>query len=606
MSVMRSRQHRQLGLLVCAVLVAAACGGEVTDPALVSDAEGEAAEPEPQTAQSGAGTTESAREAAQPELQTAASGAGTTESDREAAVPETESAAAEPDTAASGSDAAGTGAAETGGAETGAAASGTDMAVPGAEVAPSNIYDDPRDGIFDEFQATMDRGDHPFMQLDAFCHAHDPAPDRVATDSGIGADSISLVHVRSRLEDLVAYGFASAVGDVAEMFDTFTAVVNEQCGGVRGRAIDMHTLEIAVAGDTVDQEGNAACIEGTEDLHGVILLNTSGFPGSGALCIVEAHETALVTGSTMPSEFMRRGSDRLVSLDPTAEDQMTWLALDLIQRGDLDGKTVGVAAPDTPGEFEPIEAGLVHVLQANGVEVAVFEQIGCQGGSFCTVGVQETVQRMRAGGVDVVFNMLNAVSLPGFITEMVNQGYEPGDVQFYGSEFNSAGVEIVASKVVAFGGEAAGRLYNGTVIQSVLDTGSYRLDGYEPRKFNEMCNDTYGANSASGANHESEDRAAGVEAYGMVALVCEVMRIALRAVYDAGDNPTRADIYKALASLGPVDSLGMIPASIRPGKTATPDATHYLVFEYPCEQRAPFGDENICIYPITEYRPAPS
>ena len=42
------------------------------------------------------------------------------------------------------------------------------------------------------------------MQLDAFCHAHDPAPDRVATDAGIGADSISLVHVRSRLEDLVA------------------------------------------------------------------------------------------------------------------------------------------------------------------------------------------------------------------------------------------------------------------------------------------------------------------------------------------------------------------------------------------------------------------
>ena len=562
-----------------AALLAAACGGEVTDSAPAPDTESQAAEPEPEpdAAESEPDTTESEPGAAAPEPESE---------------PEPDAAESEPDTAGSEPD-------------TTEAEPGTEEPEPEAEVAPPNVYDDPRDGIFDEFQATMDRGDHPFMQLDAFCHAHDPAPDPVATDAGIGADSISLAHVRSRLEDLVAYGFASAVGDVAEMFDTFTAVVNEQCGGVRGRLIDMHTLEIAVAGDTVDQEGNAACIEATEDHDAVIVLGTSGFPGSGALCIVEDQQTALVTGSTMPEEFMRRGEDRLISLDPTAEDQLTWLALDLIRRGDLDGRTVGVAAPDTPGEFEPIEAGLVDVLEANGVEVAVFDQIGCQGGSFCNVGMQETVQRMRASGVDVVFNLLNAVSLPGFVTEMVNQGFEPGDVQFYGSEFNSSGVEIVASKVVAFGGEASGRLYNGTVIQSVLDTGSYRFEDYRLRPFNEMCNDTYGANSASGANHESEDRTEANEAYGMVGLVCEVMRNALRAIYDAGDNPTRADIYAKLASLGPVDSLDMIPASIRPGKTATPDAIHYLVFEYPCEQRAPFGVENICVYPISDYRPPP-
>ena len=558
-------------MLVCAALVAAACGGEVTDSAPVPSTEPQAAEPEPEAPAPEPEATETEPGAVAPAP--AATGGVS-----EIAEPEPETTEAEPEAA---------------------------EPEPEPEAAPANIYDDPRDRIFDEFQATMDRGDHPFMQLDAFCHAHDPAPDRVATDTGIGADSISLAHIRSRLEDLVAYGFASAVGDVAEMFDTFAAVVNEQCGGVRGRLIEMHTFEIAVAGDTVDQESNAACIEATEDHHAVIVLGTSGFAGSGALCIVEDHETALITGSTMPEEFMRRGEDRLISLDPTAEDQLTWLALDLIQQGKLDGRIVGVIAPDTPGDFEPIEAGLVDVLEANGVEVAVFDQIGCQGGSFCTVGMQETVQRMLAGGVDVVFNMLNAVSLPGFVTEMVKQGYEPGDVQFYGSEFNSAGVEIVASKVVAFGGEASGRLYNGTVIQSVLDTGSYRFDDYELRPFNEMCNDTYGANSPSGANHESEERVTGIEAYGMVGLVCVVMRMALRAIYDAGDNPTRADIYATLASLGPVDALDMIPASVRPGKTAVPDALHYNVFEYPCEQRAPFGAENICVYPISEYRAPP-
>ena len=572
----RSRRHRVLSLLAAPALLAAACGGEVadsgaggpTEPAdsgQASDTEPEATEPGPDTAEA---DDTGQRPDGEPDTTEAAPGPDTTEPDT-----------TEPDTAAPASE---------------------------PEAPAPNIFDDPRDGIFDEFQATMDRGDHPFMQLDAFCHAHDPAPDRVATDTGIGADSISLVHLRSRLEDFVAFGFGTAVGDVAEMFDTLAAVVNEQCGGVRGRMIDMHTIEVAVMGDTVDQEANAACIEAVEDLDGVILLNSSSFPGSASLCIVEDHETAFVSVQTLPEEFMRRGEDRLVSLGPTAEEQLGWLALDLIARGELDGKTVGVAASDAPGEYEAVEAGLVDVLETNGVEVAVFDQIGCQGGNFCTAGLREAAQRMRASGVDVVFNVLNAISAPGLITEMINQGYEPGDVQFYASEFNAQAVEIVASKIVAFGGEAAGRLYDGAVIQSVLDTGAYRLEGYEPRAFNEMCNDTYGANSASGANHESEDRATGTSTYGMTATVCEIMRIALRAVYDAGDNPTRADIYAALASLGPVDSNEMIPASLRPGKTRTPDVIHSLVFEYPCTKRAPFGDENICLYPINEYRPAPS
>ena len=565
----RSRQRYVLLLVAAAALLAAACGGEVTDSDTASPAE---------PADSG---QETEPETTQPEPEA-------TEPDGSAQAPEPEPETTQPEPEATPSDTA-----------------EPDTAEPEPEAAAPNIFDDPRDGIFDEFQATMDRGAHPFMQLDAFCHAHDPATDRVATGAGIGADSISLVHLRSRIEDFVAFGFGTAVGDVAEMFDTFAAVVNEQCGGVRGRMIDMHTIEVAVM-DEADQQANAACIKAVEDLDGVILVNSSGFPGSASLCIVEDHETALVSVQTQSEEFMRRGEDRLISLRPTAEEQLRWLALDLIARGWLDGKTVGVAAPDTPGEYEPVKTGLVDVLEANGVTVAVFDVIGCQGGSFCTVGVQETVQRMRDRGVDVFFNVLNAVSAPGIITEMIAQGYEPGDVQFYASEFNAQAVEIVASKIVAFGGEAAGRLYDGAVIQSFLDTGAYRLEGYEPRAFNEMCNDTYGANSASGANHESEDRATGTSTYGMTVTVCEIMRITLRAIYDAGDNPTRADIHAALASLGPVDSNEMIPASLRPGKTNTPDMVHNLVFEYPCTQRAPFGAENICLYPINEYRPAPS
>ena len=563
---MTRRLRLALALVACAALVAAACGGEVevtvsTDDGAVAPAT-QAPEAEPDTTEPNA---------TQPDTTTEATAAEPGEEPDTT----TETAAAEPDEE--------------------------------PEAPPPNIFDDPRDGIFDEFQATFDRSDHPFAQLDAFCHAHDPAPDRVATDPGIEADSISLVHLRSRLEDFAAIGFAVPVGNVAEMFDTFVAVVNEQCGGVRGRTIELQTIELEVLGATIDEDRNAACIQAIEDYKGVVLLNSSGFQGSANLCIVEEHQTAFVSTQGQSEEFMRRGEDRLISVSPTLEESVRWLAADLADRGQLDGKTIGVAAPDTPGQYEAVESGLVDTLASKGIDVAVFDVIGCGGATACTQGVVESVQRMRAAGVDVFFNVLNVISFPGYLLEMANQGFEPGDVQFYASDFNAQAGELVSSKVVAYGGETAGSLYNGALIIDDADTGVYRLEGYEPRPFNEMCNDTYGANNASGANHENADRlsGSGSSAYGMVATVCNLLRTALRAIYEAGDNPTRADIYATLANLGPIDSNEMLPMTLRPGKTQAPDAIHTMRFEYPCTKPAPFGAENICIYPIDDYRAAP-
>ena len=574
---MTVRTHKRMAIIACLVLAAAACGGEVDD----SD-DNVAADTATTTTTEAASDDDTASGA--DDGQDSGSGDDTADSSDNGSQD-----ADDPDPADPGDE-------------------GTDgeaSSEPSDDGPAPNIYDDPRDGIFDEFQAMMDRGDHPFMQLDAFCHAHEPAPDRMATDAGIEADSISLVHLRSKLEDFEAIGFGVPVGDVAEMFDVFTTVVNEQCGGIRGRMIEMHTIELEVLGATVDEDRNAACIEAIEDLKGVILLNSSGFQGSANLCIAEEHETAFISAQAQPEEFMRRGEDRLISNSPTAEESLSWLALDLINSGALEGKTVGVAAPDTPGQYDSVRIGLVEVLESHGVDVAVFDVIGCGGGTTCNQGVVESVQRLRDEGVDVFFNVLNVVSSPGYIVEMANQGFKPGDVQFYASDFNSHAGELVASKIVAFGGKAAGDLYNGALIVDDGDTGSYRLEGYEPRVFNEMCAETYAANSPTGQKHETKDRSSGSSAYGMLATVCDMMRIALRAIYDAGDNPTRFDIYETLASLGPVDSNEMLPFSIRPGKTQMPDAIHTLRFEYPCTKPSPFGAENICIYPIDDYRPAP-
>ena len=104
------------------------------------------------------------------------------------------------------------------------------------------------------------------------------------------------------------------MGDPAEMFDTFVTYVNEQCGGIRGRMIDLHTIHVDVLGDQLDEIRNAACIEAIEDNDAVIIVNSSGFQGSATLCIVEEHETAFITVQPQPEEFMNRSGDRLITM----------------------------------------------------------------------------------------------------------------------------------------------------------------------------------------------------------------------------------------------------------------------------------------------------
>src|SRR5687768_3850961 len=101
------------------------------------------------------------------------------------------------------------------------------------------VYEDPRGGIYQEFQDGFQRSD-PFSSLDEFCTSTpEPSEPPEATEPGITADAVTVVHMRSTLEDLEDIGFAIPVGNVTEMFDTFTKIINERCGGIHGRQIDL-------------------------------------------------------------------------------------------------------------------------------------------------------------------------------------------------------------------------------------------------------------------------------------------------------------------------------------------------------------------------------
>lgn len=460
--------------------------------------------------------------------------------------------------------------------------------------------EDPYGGAFADYQASYDRSQDPFSSLDALCLEHPAAEGRTASMDGITEDTIQIGHLRSQLENLAAIGFGVEVGNVAEMFDFLVAELNEKCGGIRGRTLLLETAESDPLAPDIVAELTSACLKLTEDVNSVMVMNSTGFQTSAVFCVTEEHATPLITTQGLPQEFYERSNGLLMTMDLPQVTAMRNLVLLAEAEGLLEGKTIGLVSPDTPGIADEFSV-IGDVLAELGYEVAVSDQIGCGGGTQCGEGLQDSVARMKAAGVDALFPGLNILSLPGYVSEMVTQGFATGDVQFFNSSVNSQNGDLVSSKVRAFGGEAAAELYNGAFIVDAAYTGFHQTEGAFIPPFNQMCMDAYEAQGgkaydyfASGENTEQ----------GMLASICTQLRIMARVLYNAGDNPTPESIKDAIANLGTIDSNGMLPASIDGFKGAD-DAVQNLRWTWPCEfgEEGAFDKQNTCVVPTGNYVP---
>ena len=83
------------------------------------------------------------------------------------------------------------------------------------------------------------------------------------------------------------------------------------------------------------------------------------------------------------------------------------------------------------------------------------------------------------------------------------QHLKPGQIQFYNTDYNAQSGDLVSSKVVKFGGEKAGALYNNAEIISSGQTGAFRMPDFEPAEFGEMCNREY--QEAGGEKYTADD-----------------------------------------------------------------------------------------------------
>jgi hypothetical protein len=446
-----------------------------------------------------------------------------------------------------------------------------------------------------------------FAPADTFCEPApaDENPQPEATDDGITEDSISITHIRVTLEDLEGIGFAIPLGDQADQAEKFVDIINERCGGIHGRKLDLHTVEAPpLAGEGQDPAAlaQAACIKATEDNKSVFAYSGSGWGGQGgASCVTSDHDTVYITTYTISPDDLANAENRLYSTALSPADGLRYAAKTLHEDGAFEGKKIGVVMADGAGEEQIVQTGLIDTLEELGVPPTRVDVIGCQGGNSCTQGVIESVNGMIADGVDVMFPLLNVISLPAYLAEMVEQGVEPGQVQFYNTDYNAQSGDLVSSKIVTFRGEEAGALYNDTVIISSGQTGAFRMPDFEPNAFQEMCNREY--QDAGGDTYKADDPETN-SAYGATAGTCNFIRIIARAIDAAGANPTRADLASAVENLGALDGGDVLP-SFAPGKYTSPNALFKLRWHYPCPpDKKPF--DGMCILPESEAFPFPN
>jgi hypothetical protein len=449
------------------------------------------------------------------------------------------------------------------------------------------------------------QGSSRFVSQSEFCTPSKSQPSKPAQsiDQGITSSQIVITDAELDTATLLKAGFSYDDGNTRDQAATFVNIINQDCGGIWGRQLKLESVTEPVQGlaanfDVVDQQN---CIKITQDEDSVVAFSNTGVGDPLASCLTGPHNTIFLGTYNFTANDFAQSQGRLYSFDYGDQMILSLAARQLAPQ--LQGKRIAVITDDNPGDAQTTQQGLIQTLNTLGIHPAAFDVIKCNNTEPCTGGLIQYVQGMKADHIQAVFPLLDTISLPGFIQEMVSQGFKPGQVQFYNTSFQAQDSELVASKIVQFGSKAAARLYNGAVIVSGASEGEWRLPGYKPDAFETMCNNEYIAHSAvqhQSFNPYTDD---GNRKYNSVAGNCGDVRTLARAIEAAGPNPTRAAIAAAMGSLGPVEGPEG-PGTFTLGKPVGPNDIIVMKFEYPCQLHTDNAEGN-CIEPTTPFLPAP-
>jgi ABC-type branched-subunit amino acid transport system substrate-binding protein len=425
-----------------------------------------------------------------------------------------------------------------------------------------------------------DAAANPFAPKDTFCTKTGPTATK---------DPIKVVQIRSQLEKYEPLGYSLPVGNVNDMFQVFTDLINE-CGGIRGRMVELQNEEYD---PTNPASRDAACIAATEDDKAFVVVNANTLTGTGPFCVAGDHETPLVYVGGATAAQYKATKGRIASYGPSANGQVRLLAEDLIASKALKGKKVAIASTDLPDQVDVVQESLLAPLKKAGVKVVAYDVLPCQGNIVCTQPIPQSVMKLAGTKPDVVIPVMTATTLPVYINEMQKAGMKAA---IYETSYNALGSDLVQSKVLQVGGPDLAEYYDGATLVSATVAGDWRLPGFTPPPIGSMCNDVYAENTTTGDSFEPNTD--GYTKWGMVGLSCTNMRIVARAMYDAGPKLTQQSFVNALRKLppDPIGGIGGAPVVVYIDGKTTPTTAFESAASFPCEQPPP-TENTICLIP---------
>jgi hypothetical protein len=427
-----------------------------------------------------------------------------------------------------------------------------------------------------------------FTGTDRFCTAVDDydASANTASEEGVTADTITFVHVRSKLEELANIGFGVDVGDVTAVWQAFVDEIND-CGGINGRQLEMITVEYSLL-DPASRDG--VCVAAAEDNTPFAVLSSTSLQGSANNCLVE--DKRIPTFNTQGVRLSLYEDGYYITTDFPQDIVGRAVAHALIDTGELEGLRIGFVTSDQANVNQIVDTEMRQAFTDAGLDVASFDVLGCAGASQCTDGLTTAVENLIDADVDVLLPAgLNITTLPTLLSEIAVQdpGFRP---IIYNLGLVSMAGDLPTSKIADFAGQPGIDLYQNARILSFEKTGAWRVDpSFDSGAFSEMCAETYA--QRGGPRYEVADEAI---KYGMVGSICSQIRVFARAAEATGADLTRPGFVEAVQNLGEVDVLNDTGGDLRPGKTWFANSLRRLEAVFPCPE-----DDSIfqgCLIPV--------
>jgi hypothetical protein len=364
-----------------------------------------------------------------------------------------------------------------------------------AACSSSDDSDDATTGTGGSEETTGETGDTPT----------DPGPARGATD-----DQINIAVVYGDTKPLEEAGLVPEFGDYEQDFRTFADQINTD-GGMGGREVSLSFHSFQAGAPATEQQ--VSCVEATQDRESFIVIIPGGALDETVLCVTEQNETLLMqlAGSQVASVY-DASAGRLFNNAMSVNRLFEIMVQELDERGELEGKTIGIVRPDSSTNAEVAQI-LNDNLAAAGYEVAEEVSLPCEQNQ-CEQN-EVGVERLQAAGVDAVFSQLGPVSYPAFVTAAGGTGYTP---QWFSSDYENQVFETTAQFM-----ESAKQWYDGAIGTTTA------VDDPEPSESQVECNDYF-------TEQTDVEYEAFTDAWRLVANSCEILRRIDRVIDGIADD----------------------------------------------------------------------